>query len=89
MSLRALIAVLGAIVMVDSYQAAGVLNNGTLNALDSTFTNNTVFGANTQGGAIFNNGTLRVARCTFVNNAASTSGGGRTRASRGASCGRW
>src|SRR5207247_658395 len=57
-------------------EAAGVLNNGTLSALDSTFTNNTVFGPNTQGGAIFNNGTLRVARCTFVNNAASISGGG-------------
>jgi len=50
----------------------GIFNNGTLNVLYSTISNNS---AGDLGGGIFNNGTLNVFNSTFSGNTANTGGG--------------
>jgi CSLREA domain-containing protein len=58
----------------------GIVNNGTLNILDSAITDNSALNANVinqhGGGAIFNDGRLNVANTTISGNRATMGGGG-------------
>ena len=59
-----------------SGEGGAILNYGTVNLMDSTFTGNTATSRTSGGGAIGNSGTMNVMNCTFTGNAATKAAGG-------------